>query len=160
MPDTTDVRSFGEADAAPLADAESARQRSRRRRMAIAVLIGVVGTALGGYEVHDRLTNIHEVDARINADVITVSSRVAGWVTAKNVIEGDHIKPGQVIFTIDARDSALKVQEMESQLAALRAERDRTEAQRNLADRETEAQLQSEMAQQTAAQVAMSFGIT
>ncbi|MEQ9361933.1 MAG: biotin/lipoyl-binding protein, partial [Rhodospirillales bacterium] len=148
MPDTTDIDPRSDANASSTTDSaeETARLKARKRRFAIALVIGVLGTLFGGLEIHDRVTNIHEVDARIGGDLITVSSRVAGWVTSISVTEGDDIKPGSVLLTIDSRESALKARELEAQIASLRAEKDRTLAEKRLVDKETASKLKSEQA--------------
>ena len=95
MPDTTDIDPRSDANASSPQDAaaeDAKRLKARKRRFVIAVVIGVVGTLFGGLEIHDRVTNIHEVDARIGGDLITVSSRVAGWVTEIAVTEGDNVE--------------------------------------------------------------------
>ena len=79
MPDTTDIDPRSDADASALRELEEENERrlkARKRRFAIALVIGVLGSIFGGLEIHDRITNIHEVDARIGGDLITVSSRV------------------------------------------------------------------------------------
>ena len=159
MPDTTDIDPRSDANASSPQDAaaeDAKRLKARKRRFVIAVVIGVVGTLFGGLEIHDRVTNIHEVDARIGGDLITVSSRVAGWVTEISVTEGDDVGPGSVLVTIDDRESVLKARELEAQIASLRAEKDRTIAERRLVDKETAAKLKSEQAILAAAQVTVS----
>ena len=159
MPDTTDIDPRSDANASSPQDAaaeDAKRLKARKRRFVIAVVIGVLGTLFGGLEIHDRVTNIHEVDARIGGDLITVSSRVAGWVTEIAVTEGDDVGPGSVLLAIDDRESRLKVRELEAQIASLRAERDRTIAERTLVDKETAAKLKSEQAILAAAQVTVS----
>ena len=159
MPDTTDIDPRSDANASSPQDAaaeDAKRLKARKRRFVIAVVIGVVGTLFGGLEIHDRVTNIHEVDARIGGDLITVSSRVAGWVTEIAVTEGDNVEPGSVLVAIDDRESKLKARELEAQIASLRAEKDRTIAERRLVDKETAAKLKSEQAILAAAQVTVS----
>lgn len=159
MPDTTDIEPRSDTDtrlASEAAMVDAARLRARKRRFAIAALIGIVGAVFGGLEIHDRVKNIHEVDARIGGDLITISSRVAGWVTAIGVSEGDDVKPGTVLVTIDARESTLKSKELEAQIASLRAEKDRTLAEKRLVDKETAAKSQSEKARLAASQVTVS----
>ncbi len=159
MPDTTDIDPRSDANASSPQDAaaeDAKRLKARKRRFVIAVVIGVLGTLFGGLEIHDRVTNIHEVDARIGGDLITVSSRVAGWVTEISVTEGDDVGPGSVLVTIDDRESVLKARELEAQIASLRAEKDRTIAERRLVDKETAAKLKSEQAILAAAQVTVS----
>ena len=41
------------------------------------------------------LDHIHLDDARIDGEVVTISSRVSGWITELPVIEGDVVKKGQ-----------------------------------------------------------------
>ncbi len=158
MPDTTDIDPRSDANASSATDfaEEAARLKARKRRFAIALVIGVLGTLFGGLEIHDRVTNIHEVDARIGGDLITVSSRVAGWVTSISVTEGDDVEPNTVLLAIDSRESALKARELEAQIASLRAEKERTLAEKRLVDKETAAKLKSEQARLVGAQVTVS----
>ena len=44
---------------------------------------------------------VYAEDSRIQADLVTVSSRVAGWVTALDVTEGSPVSKGQVLLSID-----------------------------------------------------------
>ena len=159
MPDTTDIDPRSDADASALRELEEENERrlkARKRRFAIALVIGVLGSIFGGLEIHDRITNIHEVDARIGGDLITVSSRVAGWVTSISVAEGDDVQPGTIMMAIDSRESALKVRELEAQISSIRAEKDRTLAEKRLVDKETASKLKSEQARLASAQVTVS----
>lgn len=163
MPDTTDIEPRSEPGAKPDSDPaaqqateDAARHKSRVRRFAIAVVIGVIGATLGGIEIHDRLTNIHEVDARVGGDLITVSSRVSGWVTEVKLREGETVNPGDVLVTIDARQSTLRVQELDAQISSLRAEKERLLAERLLVDKETASKLKSANAALDTAQVNVS----
>ncbi|MEQ8504463.1 MAG: HlyD family secretion protein [Rhodospirillales bacterium] len=159
MPDTTDIDPRSDADASSLKDTaqeDAQRLKARKRRFMIALVIGVLGSAFGGWEIHDRITNIHEVDARIGGDLITVSSRVAGWVTSISASEGDDVQPGTVLMAIDSRESALKVRELEAQVASIRAEKNRTLAEKHLVDKETASKLKSEQARLASAQVTVS----
>lgn len=100
--------------------------------------------AWGAHWVYQRYTHIYIDDARIDGNVITLSSRAAGWITELPVIEGDEVKKGQILARIDERDSALqrevlvsKLQAIESQMAVLRA-------QTGQVDQETLGRLNSE----------------
>ncbi len=82
-----------------------------------------------GHWVVQRLTHIYIDDARIDGELVTISSRVSGWITEMPVIEGDAVKKGQLLTRIDNRDSLLqreallaKVQGIESQMAVVRAQ--------------------------------------
>src|SRR5215217_4974831 len=70
----------------------------------------VVGLALallawGGNWISHRWTHVVVDDARVDGEVVTISSRVSGWLTELPVIEGDEVKAGQPIARIDDRDS-------------------------------------------------------
>ena len=66
--------------------------------VAAAVLTILVWTASW---LHFRFTHVITDDARVDGEVITLSSRVAGWVTTLPVIEGDPVRAGQIVVTID-----------------------------------------------------------
>ncbi len=68
-----------------------------------AVIAAVVAVLFGGREGYIRLNYVYSYDSRINADLITVSSRVAGWVTSLKVTEGSKITKAMVLLTIDSR---------------------------------------------------------
>ncbi|MBK9608897.1 MAG: HlyD family secretion protein [Betaproteobacteria bacterium] len=116
---------------------------TRRKRWLLAPL--AIGLALwaGQWLVH-RYTHVGIDDARIDGEVITISSRVPGWVTELPVIEGDEVKQGQVLARIDSRDALLqrevllaKLQGIEMQMAVVRA-------QTGQVDQETLGKFQSE----------------
>lgn len=100
----------------------------------VAAIILVVGGVWGALEVHDRLTHVFEYDARISGDLVTISSRVAGWVTNVDIVEGQAVEKDQVLFQIDARESSLKLTELEARLKRNRADRDRLRSERRLID--------------------------
>jgi membrane fusion protein (multidrug efflux system) len=132
----------------------------RRARLRLPVggkawLIGFIAIALlawAGTWLAHRWTHVYVDDARIDGEVVTIASRVSGWVTELPVIEGDEVKAGQVIARVDSRDSALqremllaKLKGVESQMAVIRA-------QTGQVDQETQGKYQSERNRLAAAQ--------
>src|SRR5690242_4043007 len=71
------------------------------------VVLAVALLGWAGSWVNHRWTHIVVDDARIDGEVVTISSRVSGWLTDLPVIEGDEVKAGQRIAHIDDRDSRL-----------------------------------------------------
>ena len=126
---------------APAQDKKPAppRRRRRRRWLRYVILIAVLG--VGGYfgvkEVRQRFTHVYEYDARIAGRLITVSSRVAGWVTKIRIDEGDDIAKGQVIVEIDPRESKLLVEQLIARIEGVDAERQRLIAEKKLVDVQT-----------------------
>jgi membrane fusion protein (multidrug efflux system) len=149
-----------EGGAAPTPSAGSLLRRLVRHRFAIR--IGVVGCVLAiaafvaGREIYHRINYVYSYDSRIEADVITVSSRSSGWVTSLLVKEGSRIAVGQTLATIDARESHLRVAELQAQLAGIDAERDRLTAERRLAEKQTSSLYSSQLSQYETAKVAVS----
>ena len=167
MPDAADSK-VKQLNPRGAEDAPAAPPRARPDLVALwarhrhAIRIGVIGVVLaiaafvGGREVYHRVNYVYAYDSRIDADLITVSSRVAGWVTSLDVVEGSDIAHGKVLATIDSRESNLRVAELESQVAGIDAERDRLIAERRLVDKQTKSLYSAEMSQYEAAKVAVS----
>ena len=125
-------------------------------RLPLIGLVLVVAVFFGGREIHNRVNYVYSDDSRIEADLITVSSRVAGWVTSLDVREGSRISAGQVLLAIDSRESKLRVSELDAQILGLDAEAGRLAAERQLVDDQTASLYSSERSQLEAAKVAVS----
>ncbi|MEK9724995.1 MAG: biotin/lipoyl-binding protein, partial [Rhodospirillaceae bacterium] len=133
----------------------------RKRRgppPALFVLIAVFAVAgyFGYQEFQERLIALHEEDARIQADMITVSSRVAGWVTEVAVEEGQAIEQGTALVVIDDREARAITDELTAQLEGVGAEKQRLEAQQELVRKQTDSRLAAERSELSAAQVTVS----
>lgn len=97
-----------------------------------ALVVGILVIAGGiwfAHWLHFRLTHVLSDDARVNGEVITLSSRLPGWITSLPVIEGDTIKAGQVVARIDNRDTVLKRAALAAQLQSTLLQRHSQEAQ-------------------------------
>ena len=133
----------------------SSAQRPKRSRFGIRYLIiglvVIVGGVFAFREVHQRLIYVYEYDARIAGDMVTVSSRVAGWVTALPVTEGQLINSDQMLVKIDDRESKLLVKQLEAQRDAIKAQRDRLVTQRSLVDVQTKSRVNTQLAAVNAA---------
>ena len=104
---------------------------------------------------YSRYANVYIDDARITADVISVSSRVSGWVTKLHVSEGDRVKKGEVLVSIDARDARLLLSELDSRLKSLEAERARVLTEKKMTDRQTQSAGAVKRSQVLAAEAAL-----
>lgn len=115
-----------------------------------AAVIGVLIWA-GMWLVH-RWTHIYVDDARIDGEVITISSRVSGWITELNVIEGDEVKQGDVIARIDGRDATLHRDVMLARLKTIDGQMAVLRAQTGQVDEETLGKYQTEVSRVAAAE--------
>jgi membrane fusion protein (multidrug efflux system) len=104
----------------------------RPRTFAIAAVVLAL-LVYGGREIYSRFTHIYEYDARVTADIVTISSRAEGWVMDMPVREGMRVAAGDVVARIDDRAAKLKVDAFRAQIEGVRAERTRLRAERRLA---------------------------
>ena len=91
-------------------------------------------------------------DARIDGEVVTISSRVSGWITELNVIEGDEVKKGDVIARIDDRDALLHREVLLARLKTLDGQMAVLRAQTGQVDQETHGKYQTEVSRVAAAE--------
>src|SRR5512139_2828008 len=133
-----------------------ARLSLRRNRKAWFVgAIGLVLVAYAGQWLYHRLNHVHIDDARIDGEVVTFSSRVAGWITELPVIEGDLVKKGQVLAKVDDRDAGLRRDALVARLKAIEGQMDTLRAQSGQVDQETLGRLESETQRLSAARAAV-----
>lgn len=114
----------------------SRKSRLKLQHIVAAILI-VAGGTWGATEIHDRLTHVYEYDARISGDLITVSSRVSGWIMEIAVTEGQAIAKGDVLAKVDSRESSILVRQMESKFARVQADRERLNKEKILTEEQT-----------------------
>tara|TARA_B100000676_G_scaffold261025_1_gene271121 strand:+ start:3545 stop:4714 length:1170 start_codon:yes stop_codon:yes gene_type:complete len=131
--------------------AKGPKRRGFGIRYLIIGLVVIVGGVFAFREVHQRLIYVYEYDARIAGDMVTVSSRVAGWVTKLPVTEGQRINADQMLVKIDDRESRLLVKQLEAQRDAIKARRDRLVRQRSLVDVQTKSRVNTQLAAVNAA---------
>lgn len=115
-----------------------------RHKAKFVALLAVVLLVAGGYWAYVRYTHIYIDDARIDGEVITLASRVGGWLMELPVIEGDEVKKGQVLARIDDRDSVLQREVLVSKLRAIESQIGVTQAQTGQVAQETTGRFQSE----------------
>ena len=133
---------------------------SGRRNPPPALLLLITAFAIAGYfgyeEFQERSVTLHEEDARIRAEMVTISSRVAGWVTAVSAKEGEIVEKGAALIVIDDRGVKAVVEELNAELEGINAEKERLKAHQVLVRKQTESKLIAEQSELSAAQVVVS----
>ena len=140
---------------APVTIAEQKPRRPSSTLIFLAVVL-IVGAYFGYQEFRERLLFLHEEDARIRADMVTVSSRVAGWVTKVTATEGQSVDTATTLVVMDHREAELLIDEMTAQLEAVGADKVRLRAEKELVRNRTESHLLSVRSALTAARVTVS----
>lgn len=140
---------------APPPRSAAADRRTVSWRTLAAILAGTVVLVAGGGWLYQQFTTVFISDARIAADMVAISSRVPGWVTAVAVIEADAVRKGQVLLRIDDRESRLLVKELDAQIDGIARRREEIEARIALTERQTESRIAAEKAAVRAAEAAL-----
>lgn len=124
------------------------RRRSRTKWIKLIVIAGVVAAAiwLAAPGLIARFTQVHINDARITANVVTVSSEVSGRVTAISVLVGDTVEEGDLIASIDREYSQPQLDAVLSTLAATDAQLEELQARRVLLERQLSARRDAALA--------------
>ena len=104
---------------------------------------------------YKRYANVYIDDARITADIISVSSRVSGWGTKLHVSEGDRVEAKQTLVSIDTRDAKLQLSELDSRLRAISSEQSRAITEKTMIDRQTRSAQSVRRSQVQAAKAAL-----
>jgi membrane fusion protein (multidrug efflux system) len=122
-----------EGAAAPAAKAAAAAPVKKKKGEAIRYVVvgGVVLLALAVYGTVSWLGRGKENtdDAQVDADVVGVSTRVGGTVTAVLVTDNQPVTRGQRVVEIDPADYAAREKQAEADLAAARAQAEAADAQ-------------------------------
>lgn len=129
--------------------------RARPWRLYGAILAALIVLGAGGWWLWQQFTHVFVTDARVAADIVAVSSRVPGWVTAVEVIAGDSVRKGDILVRIDDRESRLLVQELDAQLMGIARRREEIEARIVLTSRQTESRITAKQAAVRTAEAAL-----
>ena len=114
-----------------------------RPRFIAVGLVLLCALIYGGRELHLRLTHVYEYDARVTADIVTVSSRAEGWIVDLAVREGQRVEAGQTLVRIDDRAAKLRVDGLKAQIEGVRVERARLRAERKLDQNQADASMRT-----------------
>ena len=133
--------------AAPPAGRVTSPPRSRFWRPRTLGILAVVllAVAYGGREGYLRYTHIYEYDARVSADVVSISSRADGWVIEMPALEGKRVAQGDVVARIDDRVAKLRTDALRAQIEGIRADRTRLRAERQLLLNQVDATTQTRL---------------
>jgi membrane fusion protein (multidrug efflux system) len=110
----------------------------RPRALAVAA-VAALALGYGGREIYLRFTHVYEYDARVTADIVTVSSRADGWVVEMPALEGVRVGANDVVVRIDDRVAKLRGNALGTQIQSVQAERERLQAERHFVKEQTDA---------------------
>ncbi|MBA4353965.1 MAG: secretion protein HlyD [Novosphingobium sp.] len=120
---------MAEADPFPTTDAPAAQaarehvaRTGRKRGRMFVMALGPVLAVAGGLWYWFGQPGVVETDnAYIKQDIVSVAGEVAGLITRVNVRENQHVKAGDVLFTIDPSTFQVAVRQADAQIASAQA---------------------------------------
>lgn len=130
----------------PLRHSPPRRSRIRWARLTVIGAVIAVAVWLAAPWAIARFTTVHINDARIAARVVTVSSEVAGRVTAIPVLLGDFVKKDDLIAAINRESSQTQLDAVLSKLAATDAQLSELQARKVLLDKQLSARRDAALA--------------
>jgi len=123
-----------------------------KRKSWLLILAGLLLLAWMGHWLWVRWTHVYIDDARVDGEIVTLASRVSGWITELPVIPGDTVKKGALLFKVDDRDSQLQRQVLVARLDAIENQMAVVRARSGQVDQETQGKYQSETSRLKAAE--------
>ncbi len=112
-------------------------KNNRGLKLVAIILIVLMILIISGRWLYHYMTHVHEIDARIEGHVTTISSRLPGWLVKFDLVEGDRVKQGDVIALVDRRDAALALQALQAREQAMAAQVEQIQTQIELATGQT-----------------------
>ncbi len=117
----------------PQAPATAARGRRRGRSRFVLPLLAAVALGGAGYYGHEYWTvgrfMVSTDDAYLEADIASVSPKIAGYVADVPVIENQHVKAGDPLFLLDDGDLKIALEQAQAQIVSQDRALDRIDAQ-------------------------------
>lgn len=124
-------------------------RRTRLTLLALSLLAIVVAFS---FWLADRWKHVYLNDARVAANVIALSSEVAGRVSKVEVIAGDRVKKGDLLLAIDSERARFELREVEAQLVRTDAAQSELRAQQQMIRRQVASRTDAALSQITGAQ--------
>ncbi len=111
----------------------AATESSKKRWLAGTAAVMVLVIAAFGVWVWSSLGYITTDDARVKADIVTISTEVPGRIAALGKDEGDAVEPGEVMVALDTREIRIRIEQHKAAVdyargQLLRAERELSHA--------------------------------
>jgi len=108
------------------------RSRPRKRYLILGGVTLAIVLIAGGWTLWTAGKESTD-DAQIEADVVPVSTRVAGQVKRVAVADNAHVKKGELILELDDADSAARVQQAQAEVETAAAQAAAADAQAQVA---------------------------
>lgn len=99
----------------------TASESSKKRWLAGTAAVMLLAVAAFGVWVWSSLGYISTDDARVKADIVTISTGVPGRIKALPKQEGDAVEPGQIMAVLDKREVLIRIEQHKAALEHARS---------------------------------------
>ena len=106
----------------------SARKRGTFKWLSL--LTAVAGIGFGAYELFHWFTHVYEFDARIRTDLTRISSRVNGTIEQIAVKEGERVRAGDLLISMEADIVRQRLAALDADLMGASVRRDKLRAEK------------------------------
>jgi membrane fusion protein (multidrug efflux system) len=125
-----------------------------KKPLIIVAIVVVVGAVIGFFVWFAHRNQVSTDDAYTDGNVVTMVSKVSGYVVALNVDDNVHVKKGDLLLRIDPRDYLTAQAQADAELGLAKAQLKSAQDALRIARVQYPAQLISAQAQQQAAAAA------
>ena len=123
-----EAKSKPEQPAETEAPAKAARPSRQRLRLVLLVVLPALAALIGFGFYLSGGRYVSTDNAYVGAQRVLITPDVSGKIVHVAVIEGQHVNPGDELFTLDAEPYRLAVQQAQAKLAAARSDYDKAKS--------------------------------
>src|SRR6476646_3309663 len=123
-----EAKSKPEQPAEVEAPARAARPPRKRLRLVLLVVLPALAALIGFGFYLSGGRYVSTDNAYVGAQRVLITPDVSGKIVHVAVIEGQHVNPGDELFTLDAEPYRLAVQQAQAKLAAARSDYDKAKS--------------------------------
>jgi membrane fusion protein (multidrug efflux system) len=102
--------------------------RRKRLRMILLIVLPLIALVAGGFFYLSGGRYIETDNAYVGAQKVLITPDVSGKIVHIDIIEGQHVNPGDELFTLDREPFALAVDAAKAKLAAARTDYEKLKA--------------------------------
>lgn len=101
-----------------IANSNAGKSKRKTSFLILFILIAAIGGAwFAYYEVYAKYSEETD-DAYVNGDLVVISPQISGTVSKVVPDQGDYVKKGQILVSLDSNDTQIALQEAEAKLAS------------------------------------------
>ncbi|MEQ8858100.1 MAG: HlyD family secretion protein [Pseudomonadales bacterium] len=134
---------------------DAVRRRAVKASNLLVLAITLAAALWGLWWLYDRLTNTYVLDARVSADMLLLSSQVAGWIVEVPAEESLSVRRGDVLVRVDPRRAQAHFAELQAGVDVLDANIDTVTARIDLMEHRTRSHLDAARARLQASESAL-----